>query len=66
MDCVQDIQTASIFGSERMEDMLTCPSCGRKCEVWWSNDGLGPPEYCPMCGAEWDYIICTEENENDM
>ena len=49
-----------------MEDMLTCPSCGRKFEVWWLNDGLGPPEYCPMCGAEWDYIICTEENENDM
>jgi rRNA maturation endonuclease Nob1 len=49
-----------------MEDMLTCTSCGRIFEVVWNNDGLGPPEYCPMCGAEIDYLKCMEEEENDM
>lgn len=49
-----------------MEDMLVCPECDRTFEVVWLNDGLGPPEYCPMCGAEIDYLKCMEEEEDDM
>lgn len=34
--------------------MVQCNGCGRWFTVIWSNDGCGPPEYCPMCGDEWD------------
>ena len=41
--------------------MVRCPECERRFDVVWSNDGLGPPEYCPMCGAEIDYSQSEEE-----
>ena len=40
---------------------ITCPGCGRDFTVVWTNDGLGPPEYCPMCGVEIDYWTFEEE-----
>lgn len=40
-----------------MEDMIECPECERRFSVTWLNDGLGSPEYCPMCGAEIDYSV---------
>lgn len=49
-----------------MDEFLQCPVCGRRFEVVWINDGLGPPEYCPMCGSEIDSVVCTEEDDDDM
>lgn len=46
-----------------MEDMLVCPACERIFEVVWNNDGLGPLEYGPLCGAELDYTTCMVDNE---
>lgn len=45
-----------------MNDEIQCPACERWFTVIWINDGLGPPEYCPMCGEEIDYEeaeLCT-------
>lgn len=49
-----------------MENMIVCPECKRKFYVVWVTDVFGPPEYCPMCGVEIDYLKCMEEEENDM
>jgi rRNA maturation protein Nop10 len=38
-----------------MDDMVMCPECGRYFTVIWLRDGLGPAEYCPLCGEEIDY-----------
>ena len=38
-----------------MDDLVQCPDCGRWFLVVWANDGLGPPEYCPMCGTEINF-----------
>lgn len=38
-----------------MDDEVVCPYCGFRFTVIWSNDGLGPPEFCPRCGEEMDY-----------
>jgi len=40
-----------------MDDFTTCPECGREFMVVWTNDGLGPPEYCPMCGEYIDFEV---------
>lgn len=45
-----------------MGDFTECPECGRRYEVNWVNDGQGPPEYCPMCGA---YVEPNDEEDDD-
>ena len=42
---------------EPIDGMIRCPECSRVFQVVWLNDGLGPPEVCPMCGAEVDYEV---------
>lgn len=37
------------------DDFRDCPYCGFNFIVVWSNDGCGPPEFCPRCGEEMDY-----------
>jgi len=44
---------------------LTCPYCERRFYVVWSNDGLGPPEYFPMCGGEMSYRAAAEKARGD-
>lgn len=48
-----------------MEDMIKCPECERWFEVVWLNDGLGPPEYCPMCGVELDYRASAKKDDDN-
>ena len=45
------------------QDMVKCNVCGRWYSVIWSNDGLGPPEYCPMCGCDVDVSDWQESVE---
>ena len=49
-----------------MEDTLVCTACDLIFEVVWNNDGLGPPEYCPMCGSEIDYQRAWRIMNDDM
>lgn len=38
---------------------VTCPNCRRQYRVKYDeNDGVGQPEYCPMCG---DHVVADEE-----
>lgn len=48
------------FDDEQWKD---CDYCGLNFIVIYSNDGLGPPEYCPRCGEELEYLDygCTED-----
>jgi len=41
---------------------IVCPECERRFYVVWWNDGLGAPEYCPMCGAEMDYAEAARKD----
>jgi uncharacterized Zn-finger protein len=48
-----------------MDDLpdVECPVCSARYTVIWSYslDTLNGPEFCPFCGAEWDYSISLGE-----
>ena len=47
-----------------MDDLpqVVCPVCDAHFNVIWSRTYEGEkPEYCPMCGSEFDYRKATDE-----